>query len=253
MKRLWLLLAFAMTLTACDAIAKLGGPTHRFVLQADIERAAEVAEEGESAEQLVERSMDVVGERLDALGIVVHETRFLGDGRVVIETSGDESSGAVFAAATRTADLSFRLVDDAVLPSNLEAGIGPPGTQVLPMRDGYAPIAVKRFGGMSGDRVEAASAMIDSFTGEPVVTIRFDALGGQQFAQMSRDNLDRRIAVMVDGEVITAPVIQEPILGGQVQIAGGFDGEEAAQLAALLQSGALPLSFEVLEERAITE
>ena len=247
-------LAFAaFSLAACDAIAKLGDPTFQSVLQADMERAAEKAGEGETAEDVVKASMAIVESRLDAAGIITHEISYLGEGRVVIRTSGDNPGEQVRNAATTRGELVMRMVDENATFDQLEMGIAPPGSEVLETRDGFQRLAVKRVGGIRGDRIAMARAGSDQMTNEPIVSITFDEQGGRDFAILSTDNVGRQFAIILDDEVLSAPIFAEPILGGQAQISGGFTYEEAERYAILLQSGELPVTFTVLEERTLGE
>ena len=113
-------------------------------------------------------------------------------------------------------------------------------------------MGVKRLGGIRGDRLIDANAGVDQRTNENVVNIQFDQQGGQRFADLSIQNVDKRFAIILDGSVISAPVFREPILGGQAQISGSFNPDSAAQLAISLQSGALPVPLEVIEERTVS-
>ena len=88
-------------------------------------------------------------------------------------------------------------------------------------------------------------------TNEPIVTFRFDAIGAKRFAEITRENVGRPFAIVLDGKVLSAPVIREPITGGSGQISGNFTAEETVQLAALLSAGALPVPLKVIEERTV--
>lgn len=247
-------IAFAgLALAGCDTIDRLSGPTDQFILQADMERAAEKADEGKSADYVVQVSTEVLDDRLEAAGIVTHDITFLGEGRVRIRTSGEGAGEIVPAAAGTTGELTMRMVDDNVPYDQLEMGIAPPGSEVLEMKGGFERLAVKRIGGIRGDRIASAQPGIDAMTGEPAIFISFDEQGGREFAILSRNNVGKRFAIILDDEVLSAPIFNEPILGGQAQISGNFTEEEAAQLAAMLQSGALPVTFELLEARAIAD
>ena len=92
---------------------------------------------------------------------------------------------------------------------------------------------------VSGDRLTDASQSFDSHTGQPVVAFRFDSVGARQFGDVTKDNVDHRFAIVLDKQVISAPNIIEPILGGSGQITGNFTTESANELAILLRAGAL--------------
>ena len=248
------LLAFlGLSLAACsDVIAEITGPTHRHIIQTDLEELERVAEnlEVEDAGDLLDESIRVIGLRIDAIGGHVHVERKLGEGRVLLETSNIEGDDLIslIGAAGR---LEFLEVDE----ESSMSGSATVGSKMLPMT--YAgfesEIGVKRFGGISGRRVENAAVGIDPYTNESVVNIQFDTRGGEQFAQLSTKLVGKRFAIVVDDEVVSAPFFNEPILGGQAQISGGFTAAEANQLAVMLQSGALETPFELIETSVIGE
>jgi protein-export membrane protein SecD len=104
---------------------------------------------------------------------------------------------------------------------------------------------------VAGDELESASPGFDQRTNEPVVNFRFKSAGAQRFGKATQENVGRPFAIVLDGHVISAPVIREPILTGSGQISGNFGVEEANTLSVLLRSGALPASLEVIEERSV--
>jgi preprotein translocase subunit SecD len=116
---------------------------------------------------------------------------------------------------------------------------------------GGIPIAVRRLGGIRGDKLTNAQASFDAQTNEPVVSITFDRDGGARFARLTQENVNKPFAIILDGEVLSAPNINEPILGGSAQISGSFTTESANQLAIALRSGALPVELKVVEERSV--
>jgi preprotein translocase subunit SecD len=155
----------------------------------------------------------------------------------------------------QTAQLEFKLVDLNALPENVQAGIAPAGSQVFP----YAPgtpqegqfEAVRRLGGIRGDSLTKAQAGVDPQTNLNVVNITFDAQGGAKFAKLTTENTGKPFAIILDGQVLSAPNINEPIIGGQAQISGNFTAETANELAIALGSGALPVPLTVVEERTV--
>jgi preprotein translocase subunit SecD len=155
----------------------------------------------------------------------------------------------------QTAQLEFKLVDLDALPTNVQAGIAPPGSQIVPFAPGTpgagSTMAVKRLGGIRGDNLTDAKAGIDPQNGQNVVNIAFDAQGGAKFAKLTTENVGKPFAIILDGQVLSAPNINEPIIGGRAQIAGSFTAESANQLAIALRSGALPVPLAVVEERTV--
>jgi preprotein translocase subunit SecD len=137
----------------------------------------------------------------------------------------------------------------------VQQGIAPAGSQLVPGAPGSdydgAVIAVRRLGGVRGDSLTAAVATRDPQNNEPAVSITFDSAGAERFARLTRENVGKQFAIILDGEVISAPVIREPILGGTSQISGGFTVAQSTQLAIALGSGALPVELTVVEERTV--
>ena len=128
------------------------------------------------------------------------------------------------------------------------------GSEIVPYPTnpaGGTPIAVRRLGGIRGDKLTNAQASFDPQTNEPVVSITFDRDGGARFARLTQENVNKPFAIILDGEVLSAPNINEPILGGSAQISGSFTTESANQLAIALRSGALPVELKVVEERSV--
>jgi preprotein translocase subunit SecD len=156
----------------------------------------------------------------------------------------------------QTAELEFKLVDQTALQSDIEQGIAPPGSEIIPGAQGsdYAgtQIAVRRLNGIRGDSLTNAQQTFNPQTNEPVVTIQFDPQGGAKFARLTSENVGKPFAIILDDEVISAPNINEPIIGGTAQISGNFTVESANQLAIALRSGALPVDLTVVEESSIS-
>ncbi len=189
--------------------------------------------------------------RLTQLETPAHSIVHQGEGRVLLSTIGYDSPQTVRAAIGQRGEFELLVVDQ--LSSSVDAMEGRvnPGSKLLPQANGDIPIAVKRLGGLYGDMIDEATPGIDAYTNEPIVNIRFNERGAEKFARMSTDNVGNPIAIVIDGVVVSAPIINEPILGGQVQISGAMTVEEANDLAVSLGSGALPLDLELVSERAI--
>ena len=210
-------------------------------------------------EQAVTDAMDsateVVRKRIDALGTREPTIIRQGDTRIVVQVPGLQDPDQLKALLGQTAKLEFKLVDQNALPSDVEQGIAPPGSQIFPYADGTpqtgTSIAVRRLGGIKGDNLINAQQSFDQQTNEPIVNIQFDQQGGARFAKLTQENVNKPFAIILDGKVISAPNINEPILGGSAQIAGSFTTETANQLAISLRSGALPVDLAVVEERTV--
>ncbi|MDE2436276.1 MAG: protein translocase subunit SecD, partial [Sphingomonadales bacterium] len=120
-----------------------------------------------------------------------------------------------------------------------------------PTKDGGAPLAVKRLGGIKGDQLSNAQPGNDDRNNQSIVTITFDQQGGAKFAKLTTENVKKPFAIILDGKVLSAPVIEEPIIGGTARISGSFTSDSANQLAIALRSGALPVDLKVVEERSV--
>jgi len=215
---------------------------------------------GEGLAQAVSQAMDtateVVRKRIDALGTREPTIIRQGADRIVVQVPGLNDPQALKSLLGQTAKLEFKLVDTTASPSDIAQGIVPPGSEIVPYADaaangGVAALAVKRLGGIKGDQLTNAQQTFDQQSNAPVVSITFDQQGGAKFAKLTTENVNRPFAIILDGKVLSAPNINEPILGGSAQISGNFTVESANQLAISLRSGALPVDLKVVEERTV--
>jgi protein-export membrane protein SecD len=148
--------------------------------------------------------------------------------------------------------MEFRMHDATVPIVEALEGAVPPGSEILTSSNpSETYILVRRRALIDGDRLVNAQPTFDQQTGQAVVSIRFDTRGAQAFARVTRDSVGERFAIVLDDLVITAPRINEPILGGSAQISGNFTPETANDLAILLRAGALPAPLTVVEERTV--
>ena len=153
----------------------------------------------------------------------------------------------------KTAKLAFRLVD---VNNSIEEALQrrpPPDADLLKAtkKEGEQPYLIKRQIMVSGEDLTDAQPGFDQRTSEPIVSFRFNNNGARRFAQVTQENVGRPFAIVLDNEVISAPVIREPILGGSGQISGSFTVEQANDLAILLRAGALPAPLTIIEERTV--
>jgi preprotein translocase subunit SecD len=205
----------------------------------------------QATDRAVEDATEVVRRRIDELGTREPSIIRQGASRIVVQVPGLENPDALKALLGRTARLEFKLVDLAADPAQLAQGRAPVGSQLLRYAEGGAPIAVKRQTIITGDQLADARQAYDQQTGEPNVTINFNGEGGRRFARVTRENVGKPFAIIVDEQVISAPNINEPILGGTAQVSGSFTVESANQLAIALRSGKLPVALRVVEERTV--
>ncbi|HEX8556032.1 MAG TPA: protein translocase subunit SecD [Sphingomonas sp.] len=197
---------------------------------------------------------EVVRRRIDELGTREPTIVRQGTSRIVVQVPGLQNPQALKDLLGRTARLEFKLVDETANPAELAQGRAPIGSQVLPYpgNPGGIPfIAVKRQVIISGDQLTDARQGFEQQTNAPNVAINFNAAGGNRFARVTQQNVNKPFAIIVDNSVISAPNITEPILGGSASINGGFTVESANQLAIALRSGKLPVALKVIEESTV--
>ena len=205
--------------------------------------------------QAVETAMgdatEVVRRRIDELGTREPTIIRQGSNRIVVQVPGLQDPQQLKDLLGKTAKLEFKLVDTNADPQALATGQAPIGSQILPYPSQGTRIAVKRSPTISGDQLIDARQEFEPQTNAPVVGITFDGQGGRRFAQLTQENTGKPFAIIVDGQVISAPNINEPILGGRASISGGFTVQSANELAIALRSGKLPVELKVVEESTV--
>lgn len=164
----------------------------------------------------------------------------MGRDRILVQMPGISDPAGLRALLGATAELTFH----RVMPTGTE------GALILSDAGGTEIPVVAR-PALDGERLADASAAFDPETGAPVVQFRFDTEGARIFGELTQDLVGQRFAIVLDGQIISAPVIQEPILGGSGIISGAFKVEETTTLAALLRAGVLPVPLEIIEERTV--
>ena len=197
---------------------------------------------------------EVVRKRIDEMGTKEPTIIRQGSERIIVQVPGLDDPTALKALIGKTAKLEFKLVDLTADPKEVALGHAPVGSEVLPYADapkGGAFIAVKRRAMLTGDELIDAQPGHNSQTNESIVSITFNSEGGRKFARVTQENVGKPFAMILDGKVLSAPNINEPILGGQAQISGHFTTDSANQLAISLRSGKLPVALKVVEERTV--
>ncbi|WP_375382524.1 protein translocase subunit SecD [uncultured Sphingomonas sp.] len=199
---------------------------------------------------------EVVRRRIDELGTREPTIVRQGASRIVVQVPGLKDPTALKELLGKTAKLEFKLVDDTADPALVAKNQPPIGDVILPYveQNGAAAtsrIALKRETLISGDQLVNASQGFKPDTNAPIVNFTFDSQGGRKFAAFTQANHGKRFAVILDNQVITAPVVNDPILGGQGYIEGSFTVASANQLAIELRSGKLPVALKVVEERTV--
>ncbi|HSQ99714.1 MAG TPA: protein translocase subunit SecD [Sphingomicrobium sp.] len=194
---------------------------------------------------------DVVRRRIDPSGTKEITVVTEGGNRILVEVPGVEDPEALKKLIGQTARLEFKLVDLSANPQDVQQGRAPPGSQVLPMADGNGAIAVKRRVMVSGDQLTDAKQSFDQ-DGRPDIDITFNTAGARRFGRVTQENVGKPFAIILDDKVLSAPNINEPILGGRAQISGSFTVQSAHDLAVSLASGKLPVKLNVIEERTVS-
>ncbi|MDJ0683078.1 MAG: protein translocase subunit SecD [Alphaproteobacteria bacterium] len=198
----------------------------------------------------VEQSVEIIRRRIDELGTREPSIQRQGEDRIVVQVPGFDDPGALKSVIGQTAKMTFHLLDDSA-PAGSAPRTAPPGTMILPSAEEGEDLSylVERRIRVSGERlVDAQPSFQDN---QPVVSFRFDSLGGKQFGEVTSESVGRHLAIVLDDAVISAPVIRDAILGGSGIISGSFSVAEVNNLSLLLRAGALPAPITFLEERTV--
>ncbi len=217
------------------------------------------AETDKSVSDITDRALKVVRNRIDGLGITEPIIQKEGTNRIIVDIAGYKDPEKVLDVIGRTALLEFRLVSDNAddLKKALEGNV-PEGYQLLYMREKdergmereSIPLLVKSTPELTGAYLKDAYVGYSS-SGFPDVNLEFNKEGGEIFAAVTGANVNRRLAIVLDGVVQSAPVIRERIPNGKAQITGQFSMEEARELALVLRAGALPAKLDVIYKEVI--
>ncbi len=202
----------------------------------------------QTAQHAVEQSIEIVRRRIDETGVVDPQITRQGNDRIVVQLPGVEDPNRVKDLLGKTAKMTFHLLDEQAIP-----GAPPgPGTELLPMQENPAEkLAIRKRVEVDGANLTDARAGTSPQDGSWVVNFTFNSLGARRFADTSRANVGKRFAIVLDNQILSAPVIREAITGGRGQISGHFDAASANQLSVLLRAGALPAPLTVVEERTV--
>lgn len=205
----------------------------------------------EMVQDALSRSIEIVRRRIDALGTKEPSIQSQGGKYILVQLPGVDNPERIKELIGQTAKMTFHLVNENVTQEQMLSGHAPKGTEFLPFMDApeqkipvYSRIEV------SGEALKDSQADFDQHN-MPVVTTTFDATGARKFAKLTTEHVNERFAIVLDGKVLSAPTIREPIPGGRGQISGGFTLQGAKDLAVLLRSGALPAPLQVIEERTV--
>ena len=202
--------------------------------------------------QSVEQSIQIVERRVNELGTVEPLIQRQGTDRILVQVPGLQDPTRLKELLGKTAKLDFRMVDLTVPPDQAQQGRAPPDSDVLMSSTApKVPYVIKKQVLVSGGDLTDAQPGFDQRSGEPIVSFRFNTSGSRKFAQATSENVGQPFAIVLDNEVISAPVIREPITGGSGQISGSFTVQAANDLSILLRAGALPAPLTIIEERTV--
>jgi preprotein translocase subunit SecD len=205
----------------------------------------------ERRQNIVEQSIEIVRIRINELGVTEPVIQQQGTERILVQVPGIGDPERLIQILGETAKMSFHLVNEDVNLQDALNGNVPAGSFVRfgPEEEGRIPYVVLREVVVGGERLVDAQPSFQD--GQPIVSFRFDAAGGQKFGEVTSQNVGVRLAILLDDEVISAPVIRSPILGGSGIITGRFTVAEVNDLSLLLRAGALPAPMTVLEVRTV--
>ncbi len=200
----------------------------------------------------VTQSIEVIGRRVNELGTTEPIIQRQGNDRILVQVPGLQDPKRLKEILGQTAKLTFQFVDTSMPVEEAIKSHPPAGSTVLYSMDNPPiPYLIEDRVIVSGENLTDAQASFDQRTNEPVVSFRFDAKGAARFGQATQQNVGRLFAIVLDKQVISAPRINEPILGGSGQISGNFTAQSANDLAVLLRAGALPADLTIVEERTV--
>lgn len=226
--------------------------TGRFILTISETEAKEIKKFA------VDQSIEVIRNRVDALGTTEPVIVKQGERRILVQIPGYEDSARAKSLIGRTAQLEFKLVDEKGDLDKALSGKIPPGDIIVygkaVDRGGEMvrqPYLLKKRTELSGAEVADARVSIDSQYNEYAVTLKFNSKGARKFDKLTSAHVGERFAIILEGVVQSAPVIRERISGGTAQITGSFSSQDARDLAIVLRAGALPAPVKVVEERSI--
>jgi preprotein translocase subunit SecD len=206
----------------------------------------------ERVRQAVDQSIQIIEKRVNELGTVEPLIQRQGVDRVLVQVPGLQDPTRLKEILGKTAKMDFRMVDASVSPEQALQGRVPPDSEVLKGTEPpHVPYVVKKQVLVSGGDLTDAQPGFDQRSGQPIVSFKFNTTGARKFAVATTENVKQPFAIVLDNEVISAPIIQEPITGGSGQISGNFTVQQANDLAILLRAGALPAPLTIIEERTV--
>ncbi|HEV2159743.1 SecDF P1 head subdomain-containing protein [Bradyrhizobium sp.] len=201
--------------------------------------------------ELVEDSIAMIEQRLRDAGIKLAGVMPDGADRIRIFLPGMMEPDRVTAIFATKVKVSFRLIDVSMSAEQAQSGTPPAGTEVLPGFKDNRPYLVAKDSALDGDDISYAGPGFATGTKDPIASFRFNGRGTRRFAHVTAENVGRPFAIVLDGKVVSAPVIREPITGGSGQISGNFTLEEASSVAMLLRAGSLPGHLGLVDQQVV--
>ena len=206
-----------------------------------------------------EQALETIRNRIDQFGVNEPDIRNQGENRILIQLPGIKDTQRAKALIGKTALLEFKLLDEGHDVEAALKGDIPAGSELLyqitidkeTLREIKTPYLIKKRTLLTGAYLTDAKVQIDSQFNEPYVSIDFDKKGERIFERITGENVKKRLAIILDNKVYSAPVIQEKISGGRARITGNFTAETARDLAIVLRAGALPAPVNIIEERTV--
>jgi preprotein translocase subunit SecD len=211
-------------------------------------------------ENAIQQALEVIRNRIDIVGLSEPTIQVQGNRRILVQLPGVENQEEIFKLLGQTARLEFKMIDESMSPEAAKTRGVPAGSELLEERVfdpttnkliETIPHLVKKRVLLTGDMLTAADVRYDQDYNEPYVAIAFNSLGSMTFFQLTSDNIGKRLAIVLDGRVYSAPVIREKIAGGRASITGSFTSADARNLAIALRAGALPAPVTMLENRSV--
>jgi SecD/SecF fusion protein len=226
----------------------LKGGMH-LVLRVQTEKLSENAKK-----DAVMRAMEILRNRIDGLGVGETTIQIQGENQILVQLPGVTDRDKALSMIGKVAQLEFRLVSDdpTLLTNALKGEIDPSYELKFIKGEENRPILIEKATALSGETVADARVDFDQQSfGQPRISLSLNAEGSKKFAAITQENINKRLAIVLDGEVLSAPNIREPILTGNAEITGMFTFDEANLLALSLRSGALPAPMQIEEERTV--
>ncbi|QGY41182.1 protein translocase subunit SecD [Pseudodesulfovibrio cashew] len=234
-----------------ESVEPMDGSKVKYVL------AVQPTYKKEMAKLTLDQAIKTIRNRIDQFGVAEPDIRKQEGNRIQVQLPGLQDPERAIKIIGQTAHLEFKMVDDTADVAKATEGILAPGRELSVVLHRQAngsytetPIVLKKDAVLTGEYITDAKVQLDSWN-QAYVSITFNSRGGAIFANLTGENVNKRMAIVLDGKVYSAPVIQEKITGGRASITGQFTREEARDLAVVLRAGSLPAPVEILEQRTV--